>query len=53
MDGDGFISVEDLHQVFLDRNTQTSRNDLIAWVRKRDSSGSGAVNFRDFCEHYQ
>ena len=53
MDGDGFISVDDLHRVFSARNTLSSRADLEAWVRKRDSKGIGAVDFEDFSEHYQ
>ena len=53
VDGDGVITVDDLQKVFKTQGRESSISDLIAWVRKRDSSGRGAVSLRDFSDHYQ
>ena len=50
VDGDGFITVEDM-RVSLGEQKCTDR-EIMAWIRKRDSSGQGAVSFADFSKHY-
>ena len=53
MDGDGFISVEDLKFAFESQGRHCTAHELLSWVRRRDSSGVGAVSFNDFASHYQ
>jgi Ca2+-binding EF-hand superfamily protein len=53
VDGDGSISVTDLQRSFKAQGRETSTADILDWVRKRDTTGSGAVSFEDFSDHYQ
>ena len=53
IDGDGLITAEDLKNAFQSQGRESSTADLMAWVRKRDSSGRGAVCLKDFSDHYQ
>ena len=53
IDGDGYISVSDILQAFKDQGRTCTEAEAIAWVRKRDSIGSGGVMFEDFMKHYQ
>ena len=53
VDGDGFISVKDLKEAFERQQRTCTEAELLSWVRKRDTSGSGAVGFEDFVRHYQ
>ena len=54
VDGDGAISVDDLQLAFLAQGrTEIDPQELIAWVRKRDTSGIGLyVSFEDFVKNY-
>lgn len=52
VDGDGFISVNDLRKAFTASGQERSEDELSYWVRKRDSIGAGAVNFDDFSKFY-
>lgn len=52
VDGDGRITVEDLHQAFTAQNKPFTPADLRTWVQSKDTSGSGAVSFEDFAKHY-
>ena len=51
-DQDGFISVADLQHTFRAQGSDPSTAELVAWVRKRDLSGIGAVAFEDFAKTY-
>ena len=31
---------------------QSSAAEIDAWIKRRDSSGKGAVSFEDFAKHY-
>ena len=53
VDGDGFISVTDLQEAFRAQGRHATTQELVAWVRKRDLSGIGAVAFEDFAKSYQ
>lgn len=53
MDGNGYITVEDLRKVFLSQGKQSTETELKEWVQRRDSTGRNAVSFLDFSEHYQ
>ena len=53
VDGDGFISVTDLQEAFRAQGREATTQELVAWVRKRDLSGIGAVAFEDFAKSYQ
>jgi len=50
LDGDGFISKDDMKLAV--GGIQCSDAEIEAWLRKRDSSGKGAVSFEDFIKHY-
>ncbi len=52
VDGDGYISVDDLRIAFGQQGKPCSEAELVQWVRKRDSIGAGAVNFEDFAKKY-
>jgi len=52
IDKDGFISVEDLRRAFLSQGRETPQSELVAWVRRRDISGIGAVCIEDFMQSY-
>jgi Ca2+-binding EF-hand superfamily protein len=52
VDGDGYISVDDLRIAFEQQGRATSETELVQWVRKRDTIGAGAVNFEDFAKKY-
>jgi len=52
VDKDGFISVEDLRRAFSTQGRETPQSELVAWVRRRDISGIGAVCIEDFMESY-
>merc|ERR1711998_565076 len=45
VDGDGYISVDDLIQAFQRQGRICTEAEAIAWVKKRDSLGAGGVNF--------
>lgn len=54
VDGDGVISVDDLRSALeLQSKAHTSDEELIDWIYRRDSTGTGCVNFDDFAEHFQ
>jgi hypothetical protein len=55
VDGDGAISVDDLKLAFeAQGRAVTDPYELIAWVKRRDSTGVGLyVSFDDFVAHYQ
>ena len=53
VDGDGFISSEDLRTAFTAQGKAFTTPDLKTWVQTRDVSGTGAVSFEDFCLHYK
>ena len=65
VDGDGFISIQDLERSLLRNNGNSvtteghrtsnrySRAELEAWIRGKDSTGSGVVSFTDFQRHFQ
>ena len=52
VDKDGFISVEDLRRAFAAQGRETPQTELVAWVRRRDLSGIGAVCIEDFLQSY-
>lgn len=51
-DQDGFITKQDLRLTFESQGKTVSDKELVEWVRKRDSHGTGAVDFDDFAKHY-
>jgi calcium-binding protein CML len=53
IDGDGYISVNDIIESFKNQGRTCTEAEALAWVRKRDSIGSGGVMFEDFMKHYQ
>lgn len=52
IDGDGFITVQDLRDSFERQALEYSEGQLIDWVKKRDFSGIGAVSFNDFATFF-
>ena len=52
VDGDGRITVEDLHHAFTAQGKPFTAADLRIWVQTKDSTGTGAVSFEDFARHY-
>jgi Ca2+-binding EF-hand superfamily protein len=52
VDGDGFISVDDLQRSFKPQGRNTPQSELVAWVRRRDLSSIGAVCLEDFLKSY-
>jgi Ca2+-binding EF-hand superfamily protein len=52
MDGDGKINKHDLKAAFRGMKRDISDADVDEWILKRDSSGTGAVNFMDFVANY-
>ncbi len=49
---DGYIDADDLSKAFLAMGRQVKKEEIVEWVRKRDSKGIGAVCFEDFLAHY-
>ena len=43
----------DLQEAFRAQGRDATTQELVAWVRKRDLSGIGAVAFEDFAKSYQ
>lgn len=52
MDGDGRISRLDLKTAFHSMQRDISDEEVDEWIKKRDSTGEGAVNFMDFVANY-
>lgn len=52
MDGDGKISTQDLKTAFHSLKRNISSEEVEEWILKRDSTGTGAVNFTDFMANF-
>tara|TARA_A100001035_G_scaffold230781_1_gene192784 strand:+ start:100 stop:774 length:675 start_codon:yes stop_codon:yes gene_type:complete len=52
IDGDGFISVNDLESAFRRQGRDASHAEVVSWVRRKDISKIGAVCLEDFIESY-
>eukprot|EP00752_Nemacystus_decipiens_P008770 g7826.t1 len=48
LNGDGFITYLELKAAFEHRGVHASAADIREWIRQRDTSGTGAVDFADF-----
>ncbi|GMH77361.1 hypothetical protein TrST_g9172, partial [Triparma strigata] len=52
LNGDGVISYLELKMTFQQQGRDSSDYEIRAWIRSRDSSGTGSVNFVDFRRAY-
>eukprot|EP00519_Triparma_laevis_P010407 CAMPEP_0182500170 /NCGR_PEP_ID=MMETSP1321-20130603/8548_1 /TAXON_ID=91990 /ORGANISM="Bolidomonas sp., Strain RCC1657" /LENGTH=201 /DNA_ID=CAMNT_0024704517 /DNA_START=114 /DNA_END=719 /DNA_ORIENTATION=- len=52
LNGDGVISYLELKTTFQQQGRDSSDYEIRAWIRSRDSSGTGSVNFVDFRRAY-
>ncbi len=52
MDGDGKINKHDLKMAFRSMKREISDEEVDDWIQRRDSTGTGAVNFIDFMANY-
>ncbi|CAM9542999.1 unnamed protein product, partial [Ectocarpus sp. 12 AP-2014] len=52
LNGDGFITYLELKAVFQQRRVTASDEDLREWIKQRDTSGTGAVDFADFSKAF-
>jgi Ca2+-binding EF-hand superfamily protein len=52
VDGDGLISVQDLHRSLGQGEKALSLEECEAWIRRRDRTGNGALTFEDFAFFY-
>ena len=48
LNGDGYISFEELKTVFEELGRDATDDELRLWIRSRDRSGRGKVSFTDF-----
>ncbi|CAM9744831.1 unnamed protein product [Scytosiphon promiscuus] len=48
LNGDGYITYLELKAAFEQRGLSASDSDVREWIRQRDTSGTGAVDFADF-----
>eukprot|EP00903_Cladosiphon_okamuranus_P006300 g6178.t1 len=48
LNGDGFVTYLELKAVFEQRGVHASATDIREWIKQRDTSGTGAVDFADF-----
>ena len=48
LNGDGYISFEELKTVFEELGRDATDDELRLWIRSRDRSGRGKVSFADF-----
>ncbi|CBJ33221.1 calmodulin-like myosin-light chain [Ectocarpus siliculosus] len=52
LNGDGFITYLELKAAFQQRGVTASDEDLREWIKQRDTSGTGAVDFADFSKAF-
>ena len=52
LNGDGVISYLELKTVFQQQGRDSSDYEIRSWIRSRDSSGVGSVNYEDFRRNY-
>ena len=52
LNGDGVISYLELKTIFQQQGRDSSDYEIRSWIRSRDSSGTGSVNFTDFRRNY-
>lgn len=52
-DGDGFLSVSDVHRAFAEQGRDTDEQRVAEWVSRRDRSGHGAISLEDFVHYYR
>ena len=52
IDGDGKINKHDLKMAFRSMKREISNEEVDDWIQRRDSTGTGAVNFVDFMANY-
>ncbi|GMH48764.1 hypothetical protein TrRE_jg2096, partial [Triparma retinervis] len=52
LNSDGVISYLELKTIFQQQGRDSSDYEIRSWIRSRDSSGTGSVNFADFRRNY-
>jgi Ca2+-binding EF-hand superfamily protein/serine/threonine protein kinase len=45
---DGFITANEIKQVFTERGHVATDSEVLDWIQQRDTSGTGTVDFKDF-----
>jgi hypothetical protein len=52
LNSDGVISYLELKTIFQQQGRDSSDYEIRSWIRSRDSSGTGSVNFADFRRNF-
>jgi serine/threonine protein kinase/Ca2+-binding EF-hand superfamily protein len=48
INNDGFITANEIKQVFTERGHAATDGEVLDWIQQRDTSGTGTVDFKDF-----
>jgi Ca2+-binding EF-hand superfamily protein len=52
INNDGFITANEIKQVFSERGHVATDGEVLDWIQQRDTSGTGTVDFKDFKDSF-
>eukprot|EP00953_Heterococcus_sp_UTEX-ZZ885_P015865 8936-Heterococcus_DN1.PRE.1 len=52
INNDGFITANEIKQVFTERGHAATDGEVLDWIQQRDTSGTGTVDFKDFKDSF-